>query len=444
MKRSLFRSRRSDTTDHWQESTLRECVTLLTGYPFSSTGFTEKPLDVKLVRGENVANRRLHWERCKRWPADGSCELETYQLVKGDIVLAMDGMVVGGLTRVARITQDDLPALLVQRVARLRGAQALDQRFLEYLVSTRDFRDYLWGVQTGTTISHVSAEQILQFRFRRPPLSEQRAIARVLGSLDDKIELNRHMNQTLEEICRALFKFWFVDFGPVRAKIEGRWKKGESLPGMPADMWDLWPSEFEESEKGEVPKGWNVEPLTATAKFLNGLACQRYPVEDGGGLPVLKIAELRRGQTLGADRASASVSPEYLVQDGDLVFSWSGSLEVKFWYGGRAVLNQHLFKVTSERFPLWLPYHWLLSHLDDFRHIAAGKATTMGHIQRHHLDDAPVVVPPTGLVVACNRIIGPLLSLVRLGEEQKRALATLRDTLLPKLLSGEIRVKVDA
>ena len=323
--------------------------------------------------------------------------------------------------------------------------ESTDGRFAYYLASSDPIIEHLATIaEKQTAYPSVNPCDIGECLVPIPPLPEQRAIARVLGSLDDKIDLNRRMNQTLEEICRALFKFWFVDFGPVRAKAEGRWKKGESLPGMPADMWDLWPSEFEESEIGEIPKGWRTEPLSETARFLNGIACQRYPAEDGFGIPVLKIAELRRGNTLGADRASPSLPSDYLVQDGDLIFSWSGSLEVKFWYGGQAVLNQHLFKVTSKRFPLWLCFHWILGHLESFRRIAAGKATTMGHIQRHHLDDALAVVPPRDLVAVCDRTIGHFLSEVKVGEEQSGTLAKLRDALLPKLLSGEIRVKVDA
>ena len=130
--------------------------------------------------------------------------------------------------------------------------------------------DRLKSFASGTTFGELSGSTLKRLRFSIPPLSEQRAIAHVLGSLDDKIEFNRRMNQTLEEICRALFKFWFVDFGPVRAKMEGRWKKGESLPGMPADMWDLWPNELEESEIGKIPKGWRVVPIGESVRVLGG------------------------------------------------------------------------------------------------------------------------------------------------------------------------------
>jgi type I restriction enzyme S subunit len=264
---------------------------------------------------------------------------------------------------------------------------------------------------------------------------EQRAIAHTLGTLDDKIELNRRINETLEATARALFKSWFVDFDPVRAKAEGR------NPGLPAPFADLFPDSFEDSALGEIPKGWEVRSLDKIARFMNGLALQKYPPMDGRSLPVIKIAELRAGSIEGADAASADLEPEYIVQDGDVLFSWSGSLECVLWAGGTGALNQHLFKVTSAEYPKWLYYLWIHQHIEDFRHIAAGKATTMGHIQRHHLSDAKVVLPPSGLLPALDVLAGPLTDGLWRRRVQSRTLASLRDTLLPKLISGELRLK---
>ena len=268
-----------------------------------------------------------------------------------------------------------------------------------------------------------------------PPLPEQRAIAYILGTLDDKIELNRRMNQTLEEMARALFKSWFVDFDPVRAKAEGRGT------GLPEEIAALFPDEFEDSELGVIPKGWKVTSLDQIARFLNGLAMQKFPPTDGQSLPVIKIAQLRAGNTVGADLASAYLQPDYVIQDGDILFSWSGSLECRLWTGGPGALNQHLFKVTSDQYPRWLCYLGVHQHLDDFRHIAAGKATTMGHIQRHHLSDAKLAIPPAELLSAINPIVEPILESTWLRAVQSRTLASIRDTLLPKLISGELRIE---
>lgn len=247
---------------------------------------------------------------------------------------------------------------------------------------------------------------------------EQRAIAHILGTLDDKIELNRRMNQTLEAMARALFKSWFVDFD-----------------GVPAE-------DMQESELGLIPKGWRVASLDQIAHYLNGLALQKFPPEsETEFLPVIKIAQLRAGHTNGSDKASARLKPEYIVEDGDVLFSWSGSLEVEVWTGGRGALNQHLFKVTSHEVPKWFYYHATRQHLPDFRAIAAGKATTMGHIQRGHLTAAKVAVPPPDEMAKFDAVIAPLFEQTISNALQSGTLANLRDTLLPKLISGELRMK---
>jgi type I restriction enzyme S subunit len=156
---------------------------------------------------------------------------------------------------------------------------------------------------------------------------------------------------------------------------------------------------------------------------------------------VIKIAQLRAGNTDGADRASADLQADYVVEDGDILFSWSGSLECRLWVGGPGALNQHLFKVTSDQHPRWLCYLGIHQHLDDFRHIAAGKATTMGHIQRHHLSDAKLIVPPAALLHTMGAVIGPIIESTWRRAVQSRTLAALRDSLLPRLISGELRVR---
>ncbi len=281
-------------------------------------------------------------------------------------------------------------------------------------------------------------------------IDEQKVIAEILGTLDDKIELNRKMNETLEAMARALFQSWFVDFDPVRAKAavrreHPRWTDAEvcraALPTLSPEIAALFPDSFENSALGDIPTGWSVMGLDEIARFLNGLALQKYPPIDGKFVPVIKIAQLRAGNTIGADRANADLEPDYLVQDGDILFSWSGSLECVFWAGGLGALNQHLFKVTSTQYPRWLCYLAVHQHLDEFRHIAAGKATTMGHIQRRHLSEAKIAVPPFALLEAMTPVIEPTIESTWRRNVESRTLAALRDTLLPKLISGELRVK---
>ena len=174
--------------------------------------------------------------------------------------------------------------------------------------------------------------------------------------------------------------------------------------GLPKHIADLFPDRMVESELGEIPEGWEVSPLDEIAVFQNGLALQKYrPQANEERLPVVKIAQLRNEKTDSGEWATSNISPKCIIDDGDVVFSWSGSLMVKIWCSGRAALNQHLFKVTSTRFSKWFLLHSVNSHLADFQAIAAGKATTMGHIKRHHLSDARCVVPNSQLLTVAER-----------------------------------------
>jgi type I restriction enzyme S subunit len=321
-------------------------------------------------------------------------------------------------------------------VLRADGKQVLPE-FLRWLTRGPDW----WGqvntfINVGAVFDSLKCREIPNFEVCIPPLDDQRAIVKVLGSLDDRAELLRQKNRTLEATAQALFKSWFVDFDPVRARAEG-------LPpaGIGADTAALFPSEFEDSVLGPIPKGWQARSLDSFAIYLNGLALQKYPPEsDDEYLPVIKIAQLRAGHTNGSDRASARLKPEFVVEDGDVLFSWSGSLEVEVWFGGRGALNQHLFKVTSAEVPNWFYYHATRQHLPSFRETAAHKATTMGHIQRRHLTEAKIAVPDSVFMGVLSTVMQPLFDRRRANGLQAKSLAAIRDTLLPRLISGKLRL----
>ena len=244
------------------------------------------------------------------------------------------------------------------------------------------------------------------------------------------------MNRTLEEMARAIFQDWFVDFGPTRAKMEGL------EPYLFPELWDLFPDELVDSELGEIPEGWETKPLDEIATFLNGLALQKYPPNEGPSLPVIKIAQLRAGHTQGADSASVDVPSKYHIHDGDVLFSWSGSLELDIWTGGEGALNQHLFKVDSDAYPKWLYYRWVREHLQVFRAIAADKTTTMGHIQRRHLSESHTVLPDSVTLEAMNRHMQPLLDKSTALRIASRTLAWQRETLLPQIMSGNMSINL--
>ncbi len=344
------------------------------------------------------------------------------------------GVVVGRKGAYRGIHYSPEPFFVIDTAFFLDPKEEMDLRWAYYCLLTYDIN----GMDSGSAIPSTSRDAFYRLPVSVPPIREQQAIGCILGTLDDKIELNRRMNQTLEEMARAIFKSWFVDFDPVRAKASG-----QKPAGLAPHIADLFPDSFESSELGEIPKGWKVAGLDSIASFLNGLALQKYPTKTdcAFSLPVIKIAQLRSGTTNGADRASCDIPPAYIVDDGDVLFSWSGSLECVLWAGGRGALNQHLFKVTSETYPKWFYYLWLHEHLGSFRHIASAKATTMGHIQRHHLSEAKVLTVPDPLLSAASQLLDKMIDAIVHNLLLSRTLAAIRDTLLPKLISGELRVK---
>ena len=308
-----------------------------------------------------------------------------------------------------------------------------DVRYIEFLL--RAMRERVQRRAYGSVQENINLEVLRDLEFPVPPFRIQRVIADCLSLFDDRIALLRETNATLEAIAQVLFKSWFVDFDPVHAKSQGL-----APAGMDEATAALFPDSFEESALGLVPQGWQVRSLDEVATYLNGLALQKFPPTEDAWLPVIKIAQLRKGDTVGADRAGRNIKPEYIVQNGDVLFSWSGSLEVEVWCGGEGALNQHLFKVMSQEVPKWFYLHWTRYHLDHFRQIAASKATTMGHIQRVHLSEAKALLPPAPMLGAMDMYFAPLLARSFENELQSQTLATLRDTLLPRLISGQLRL----
>jgi type I restriction enzyme, S subunit len=384
-------SARSGMVDEWRKVRLGELARIEHGWPFQSELFSHelsgRPIVIGIgnfdysggFRFDSTALKEFHGE----YPA-------AYDLHPGDMLLVMTCQTAGGeiLGIPARVPDDGRRYLHNQRLGKVvvTNPTLVCPEYLYWLFLTPEFNRHLVNSATGTKILHTAPSRIESFEFMLPPFHEQRRIAGIFGALADKIALSRRMSQTLESIASALFKSWFVDFDPVRAKVDGR------DPGQTNDIAGLFPDSFDDADVGEIPKGWRACGLDEIAGFLNGLALQRFPANDGPALPVIKIAQLHAGKTVGADEASADIPSDYVVQDGDVLFSWSGSLSVELWCGGPGALNQHLFKVTSERYPKWFYYLWTRAHLADFREIAAGKATTMGHIQRGHLNAARVLV----------------------------------------------------
>ena len=389
------------------------------------------PNGIPLIKAADVGNARVNASPAFRISQDKHQEHCRTELTGGELLITLVGT--PGQCAIAPV---EIKGFNVVRAVGVFSVEPIaDNRYIMYAIQGPRSQSHIRNVCNTTVQATLNLGDLKGLPLTIPPLAEQKAIAHILGTIDEKIELNRKTNETLEAMAKALFKSWFVDFDPVRAKAEGR------PTGLPAEISDLFPDSFEDSELGEIPSGWKVKSLDEIAHFLNGLALQKYPPEDGAAtLPVIKIAQLKKGDSIGADRCSIAVPSEYVVRDGDVLFSWSGSLAVDIWCGGDGALNQHLFKVTSKTYGKWFFCQWVKHHLPVFQEIAQGKATTMGHIQRHHLSEAKVLIPPPSLLAAMDSAFTALLDRTFGLRKQAKDVGSIRDALLPKLISGEIRI----
>ena len=276
--------------------------------------------------------------------------------------------------------------------------------FLYYLLKYN--KDKIEGMGSGTTFKEVSGNTMKNIVVSVPTDKKvQERISSMLGSIDDKIEENERINNNLEYQARAIFINEFLSL---------------KTP----------------------PDGWKQASLIDIADYLNGLAMQKYrPADDEIGISVLKIKELRQGCCdNNSELCSPNIKSEYIIHDGDVIFSWSGSLLVDFWCGGICGLNQHLFKVTSSKYDKWFYYAWTKHHLDRFISVAADKATTMGHIKRGELAKAEVFIPNESDYSRIGALLQPIYDLIISNRIENKKLALLRNTLLPKLMSGELDV----
>ena len=290
-----------------------------------------------------------------------------------------------------------------------RAKENYHHDFLYYNLANDAFFAYAMKTSKGTKMPRGDKTAIKKYDIYDFDYRTQQKLTKTLRLLDDKIELNRQINANLEQQAQAIFKSWFIDFEPFG---------------------------------GTMPDDWEKACLLDIADYMNGLAMQKYrPLNNDQGIPVMKIKELRQGFCdNSSELCSNNVNPAYLIHNGDVIFSWSGSLLIDFWCGGLCGLNQHLFKVSSNKYAKWFYYCWTKFHLHHFITEAADKATTLGHIKRENLAKAEVVIPTKQVYLTVGNLLSHVYDFIVTTRIENTALSALRDTLLPKLMSGEIDV----
>ena len=391
----------------WKTYKLYEVANLSTGFPFNGHKYTKE--GQRVVRGDNVTIGELRWDtdKDKRWN-EPFARAEEFSLREGDIVIGMDGSRVG--RNRAQIKADDLPLLLAQRVACIRHNEKSLQKFLYYQIFSKNFEDYIKSVHTGTSIPHVSLKQIGDFSIQVPDLSTQRRIAGILGSLDDKIELNRRINANLEAQAQALFRSWFVDFEPFRN------------------------GPFVDSELGKIPQGWKVGNLLDIAELFDS---KRKPLSSQEREKMQKIYPYYGATSIMDFVDNYIFDGIYLLmgEDGSVAnahgYPYLQYVFGKFWPNNHAHVMQGKNGYTTEML------HCLLLK-KNITSIVTG--AVQPKISQANMKKILVPLPPNKVCSAFADLISPIYSTRRNSEKEISNLSALRDTLLPKLMKGEINI----
>lgn len=355
-------------------------------------------------------------------PSDYICK-------KGDLIVAMTEQAEGLLGSMAIVPDDD-KFLHNQRIGLINvNENAVDKVFLYHLFNTKSVRHQVRLSSSGSKVKHTSPDRLYDVTVRIPDFLTQQKIANVLSVLDAKIALNNRINAELEAMAKTLYDYWFVQFD---------FPNEENKPYKTSGGAMVWNEEL----KREIPEGWSVGTLLDIADYTNGLACQKFrPTGNEEVLKVIKIREMHEGFSSEPELVRADIPEKVKIDNGDVLFSWSASLEVQVWARGKGALNQHIFKVTSNKYPKSFYFYQLVNYLQHFKMMAENRKTTMGHITQEHLLQSRIVLPPKPLTLELEKIIAPLFKKKLNNELENQQLSTLRDWLLPMLMNGQVVVE---
>ena len=422
----------------WRTITLDQLGQVITGKTPSSRRPEYFGGGIQFVTPTDFNGRRLI-ESTERYLTDkGKNAVAGARIPSGAVMVSCIGSDMGKSTIASQacVTNQQINSIIVD--------SDNDPRFIYYNLSAR--REEIRSSAGGSAQPILNKSAFGQLTILLPPLPEQRAIAHVLGTLDDKIELNRRMNETLEAMARALFKSWFVDFEPVRAKMEGRWRPGESLPDLPADLYDLFPDRLVDSELGEVPDGWEVKALGSFGEIVTGKTpSTREPAYFGDDVPFLRIPDMHRNMyvlqtdmmlsTLGADSQPGKTLPP-----GSVSVSCIATPGLVVLNHRHTQTNQQINTIVPRDQPISRYLYWVCSHLSKDIETGGLGGSVLGNMNKSSFSALLVLNPEAAVVRAFDELASPLHTMILATEEQSQTLTQERDTLLPRLVSGEVRV----
>ena len=400
-------------------------------------------VDKKTIEGEtpvrlcNFVDVYYNWaitkEKAKSFMVASAkqTEIDKCSIGKGMVAITKDSETRDDIGVATYIADDFEYVLLGYHCALITPNPAIvDGKYLNAFMHTRYIQKYFENNASGSGQRYtLSNDTIGNIPVLIPSIEEQRTIGKVLADIDCKIELNKLINDNLEAMAKQLYDYWFVQFD--FPNEEG--KPYKSSGG--AMVWN-------EKLKREIPQGWHCGTLLDIAEYTNGLACQKYRPTDNNKLPVIKIKEMHDGLSADTEWVKADIPDDVKVFDGDVLFSWSASLEVMLWAYGNGGLNQHIFKVISKNgYPRSFYFYQLIHYVGVFKQMAEARKTTMGHITQDHLRQSTIALPPN--VEIANKLeekLCPIFDEIVKNNQEIMTLTKQRDELLPLLMNGQATV----
>ena len=380
----------------------------------------------RIINGTALEGKFINWSKCGFITEERYEESPEIKLEESDILISKDGT----LGKIGYVKNLRTPSTVASGIFVLRNIikDKLDTDYLYHFLKSNAFKEFINRMKaSGSTILHLYQRDLAQLELELPKIEIQKKISEVLNSIDSKIELNNRINAELEALAKTLYDYWFVQF-------DFPDKNGKPYKTTGGKM--IW----NEGLKREIPEGWSVGTLLDIANYANGLPCQKFRPTGDEFLRVIKIREMNEGFTENSELVRPNIPEKAIIQNGDVLFSWSASLEVKIWTGGKGALNQHIFKVSSGDYPKSFYYYQLLNYLQHFKMIAENRKTTMGHITQEHLQQSRIAIPPKELTKELDKIIAPIFSKRMNNEIENQKLTELRDWLLPMLMNGQVKV----
>lgn len=358
-------------------------------------------------------------------------EKETYSIKSGDIFLTRTSEVVDELAMSCVAIKDYPNSSYSGFLKRLRPTQTniTYSKFMAFYLRSPMFRKTMTNNAVMTLRASLNEAIFSYLDLLLPEYDDQVKAGDLLYLLNEKIALNNRINTEMEAMAKTLYDYWFVQFDFPDANGKPYKTSGGKMV-------------YNSTLKREIPEGWGDASLVDIATFTNGIACQKYyPNGDEPIYKVIKIREFSSGFDNTSESVHQGVPEKVVVNDGDILFSWSATLEVQLWTGGTGALNQHIFKVTSDSYPKTFYFFEVLKYLEHFKMVAELRKTTMGHITKDHLVTSRISLPPIDLIQAMDEKLSPIISNIVSNNQQNRELAELRDWLLPMLMNGQVTVK---